>query len=109
MFGIGLPEFAVLAMVGIFIFGPEKLPEVAKQAAQLLKSARRALASAKAQVADELGPEYANLDLRDLNPRALIQKHLLDDLDLDDDAPPARPGHRPLEMGEEAPYDLEAT
>jgi sec-independent protein translocase protein TatB len=109
MFDIGLPEFAVLAMVAVFVFGPDRLPEVAKQAASLLKSARKTLAAAKAQVADELGPEYANLDLRDLNPRALVQKHLLDDLDLDDDAPPARHGHRPLEMGEHAPFDLEAT
>ena len=109
MFDIGLPEFAVLAIVAIFIFGPERLPEVARQAARMLKSARRTLAAAKAQVADELGPEYSNLDLRDLSPRALVQKHLLDDLDLDDDAPPARPGHRPLELGENAPFDLDAT
>src|SRR6478735_9726787 len=98
----------VLAMAAIFIFGPDKLPDVARQAARLLKSARKTLAAARAQVADELGPEYANLDLRDLNPRALVQKHLLDDFE-DDDAPPARPGHRPLEMGEDAPFDLEAT
>lgn len=109
MFDIGLPEFVVLAIVAIFIFGPERLPEVARQAARMMKSARKTLAAAKAQVADELGPEYANLDLRDLSPRALVQKHLLDDMDLDDDAPPARPGHRPLELGEDAPFDLEAT
>jgi sec-independent protein translocase protein TatB len=108
MFDIGLPEFAVLAILFVFVFGPEKLPEVARQAAKLLKTARKTLATAKAQVADELGPEYANLDLRDLNPRALVQKHLLSDFE-DDDAPPARAGHRPLELGEDAPFDLEAT
>jgi len=108
MFDIGLPEFAVLAIVAVFVFGPDRLPDVARQAARMLKSARRTLAAAKAQVSEELGPEYADLDLRDLNPRALVQKHLLDDLD-DDDAPPARAGHRPLEVGEEAPFDLDAT
>jgi sec-independent protein translocase protein TatB len=107
MFDIGLPELLVLAVVAVFVFGPDRLPDVARQAAKMLKSARRTLAAAKAQVADELGPEYANLDLRDLNPRALVQKHLLDDLD--DDAPPARPGHRPLEFGEHPPFDLDAT
>src|SRR6476646_10603388 len=98
----------VLAIVAVFVFGPDRLPDVARQAARMLKSARRTLAAAKAQVSDELGPEYANLDLRDLNPRALVQKHLLSDLD-DDDAPPARAGHRPLEVGEDAPFDLDAT
>lgn len=109
MFDIGLPEFMVLAILAVFVFGPEKLPEVARQAAKVLKQARRTLATAKAQVAEELGPEYANLDLRDLNPRALVQKHLLSDLDDDEVAKPARAGHRPLEMGEAAPFDLEAT
>jgi sec-independent protein translocase protein TatB len=107
MFDIGLPEFVVLALVAVFVFGPDRLPDVARQAARLMKSARKTLAAAKAQVSEELGPEYADLDLRDLNPRALVQKHLLSDFD--DDAPPARPGHRPLEMGEHAPFDLEAT
>lgn len=109
MFDIGLPEFMVLAILAVFVFGPDKLPEVARQAAKLLKQVRRTIASAKAQVAEELGPEYANLDLRDLNPRALVQKHLLSDFDEDEDAPPARPGHRPLEMGETAPVDYDAT
>jgi sec-independent protein translocase protein TatB len=108
MFDIGLPEFMVLALVALFVFGPDKLPEVAKQAAKLLKSGRKILAQAKQQVTDELGPEYANLDLRDLNPRALVQKHLLDDLDLDDETP-QRPGHRPLDAGEIPPFDPEAT
>lgn len=110
MFDIGLPEFAVLAVIAIFIFGPDKLPEVARQAGKLMRSARSTIANAKAQVADELGPEYANIDLRDLTPRALVQKHLLGPLDEEeDDMTPARAGHRPLEIGEEAPYDPEAT
>lgn len=110
MFDIGLPEFAVLAVIAIFVFGPDKLPEVARQAGKLLRTARTTIANAKSQVADELGPEYANLDLRDLTPRALVQKHLLGPLeDEDEEMPPLRAGHRPLEAGEEAPYDAEAT
>jgi sec-independent protein translocase protein TatB len=106
VFDIGLPEFLVLAVVAIFIFGPDRLPEVARQAGRLLRSARQALTSARSQLSDELGPEFANLDLRDLTPRALVQKHLLDDLE---DEPPVRPGHRPLELGEAPPYDDDAT
>jgi sec-independent protein translocase protein TatB len=109
VFDIGLPELMVLGLVAIFVFGPDRLPDVARQAARLLRSARTTLAAAKAQVSNELGPEYANLDLRDLNPRSLVQKHLLDGWDDDEVADPAVPGHRPLDTGEEAPYDLEAT
>jgi|SRR5690349_4062310 sec-independent protein translocase protein TatB len=111
MFDIGLPEFLVLAVVAVFVFGPDRLPEVARQAGKMLREARKMLTNARSQLSDELGPEFANLDLKDLNPRALVQKHLLDDLE-DDDKPeekPSRPGHRPLESGEPAPYDIDAT
>ncbi len=106
MFDVGLPEMAVLIIVAVFVFGPDRLPEVAKQAAKLLKQARRAMSNARSQLTDELGPEFANMDMSDLNPRTLVQKHLLDDLD---DDTPARPGHEPLGEGELAPYDPEAT
>lgn len=108
MFDIGLPEFMVLAIVAVFVFGPDKLPEVARQAARLLRSARKTIDAARAQVTEELGPEFSDLDLRDLDPRAFVKKHLLDDLE-DDDAVPARPGHEPLRAGESAPYDVDAT
>jgi sec-independent protein translocase protein TatB len=106
MFDVGLPEFMVLALVAIFVFGPDKLPDVARQAARMLRSARSMLTSAKSQISDELGPEFSNLDFADLNPRALVKKHLLDDLE---DETPQRPGHRPLEKGEVAPFDTDAT
>jgi sec-independent protein translocase protein TatB len=108
MFGIGLPEFAVLAILALLVFGPDRLPEVARQAGRMVRTLRQMAATARTQVADELGPEFADFDLGDLNPRTLVQKHLLDPIDEDDDEP-ARPGHRPLELGEHPPWDAEAT
>ena len=105
MFGIGLPEFAVLALLALFIFGPDRLPEVARQAGRLVRQGRELANNARSQVAKDF-PELANIDLKDLNARSLIQKHILDDVDED---VPQRPGHRPLEKGERAPFDLDAT
>ncbi len=109
MFDIGLPEFLVLAVVALFVFGPDRLPEVARQAGKMLRSARQMLTQARSQLSEELGPEFANLDVNELNPRALVKKHLLDDLEDDKDDAPKRPGLRPLALGESAPFDLEAT
>lgn len=106
MFDIGLPEFMVLAIVAIFVFGPDKLPDVARQAGRLLRSARQTLTTARSQLSDQLGPEFKDLDFRDLTPRALVQRHLLDDLE---DDVPMRAGHRPLEMDEPPPFDIDAT
>jgi sec-independent protein translocase protein TatB len=106
MFDIGLPEFAVLALVALFVFGPDRLPDVARQAGKFVRQLKQLATSARTQISEELGPEFADLDLKDLNPRALVQKHLLDDVEAE---PKPRRGHRPLEEGESAPFDPDAT
>jgi sec-independent protein translocase protein TatB len=108
VFDVGIPELMVLALVALFVFGPDRLPDVARQAARLVKQLRVTVTQAKAQLTDELGPEFKDIDFRDLSPRALVQKHILDDIDLDDDTP-QRDGHRPLDKDEPAPYDFDAT
>jgi sec-independent protein translocase protein TatB len=42
---------------------------------------RTMASSAQQQLSKELGPEFENMDLRDLNPRTFVQKHLLDDVE----------------------------
>ncbi len=103
---IGWGEILMLLVAAVFIFGPDRLPEVARQAGKMLRTVRQLATNARSQLADELGPEFKDIDLRDLSPKALVQKHLLDDLD---DESPQRAGHRPLDKDELAPYDVEAT
>ena len=107
----GLPEFAVLAFVAVLVFGPDKLPEFAKQAATLVKSVRKMANNARDELRSELGPEYADLELRDLDPRTIVKRHIAEVLDEDDDEPvqPRRRGQRPLGDGEIPPYDADAT
>jgi sec-independent protein translocase protein TatB len=83
MFDIGLPEFAVLAVAALFIFGPERLPQAAAQAAKLLKQVRNMATNARAELTNELGPEFGNLSLEDLNPRTFIRKNLIEGTGLD--------------------------
>ncbi len=110
MFDIGIPELMVLALVALFVFGPDRLPGVAKQAGRMVRTLRETVTQAKGHLAEELGPEFKDIDFRDLNPRTLVQKHLLDDFGDDTPATPrVRPGNLPLERGEDAPYDADAT
>ena len=110
MFGVGLPEFAVIALVAVLVFGPDRLPELARQAGRMVRQVRRMANSARDELRAELGPEYADLELRDLDPRTIVRKHIIEAMnDAEEDAKPKRRGLRPLEPGELPPYDAEAT
>ncbi|HYP45262.1 MAG TPA: sec-independent translocase [Propionibacteriaceae bacterium] len=81
MFDIGAPEFLLLIVAAVILFGPEKLPEFARKAARVVNYVRNIAGNAQQQLGKELGPEFENLDIRDLNPKAFVQKHLLDDVE----------------------------
>lgn len=81
MFDVGAPELLVLVVIAVILFGPEKLPEFARKAARVIRYVRSMAGNAQQQLSKELGPEFSDLDVRDLNPKAFIQKHLLDDVE----------------------------
>jgi sec-independent protein translocase protein TatB len=81
MFDIGAPEFLLLIVAAVILFGPEKLPEFARKAARVVSYVRNIAGNAQEQLGKELGPGFEDLDVRDLNPRTFIQKHLLDEVE----------------------------
>ncbi|RBY76953.1 translocase [Blastococcus sp. TF02-09] len=79
---IGWGEILVLALAALFIFGPERLPHLAKDAAVGLKKVRAAITGVRAQVNESIGddlPELRDLDLRKYHPRTFIRSQLFDD------------------------------
>lgn len=115
MFGVGLPELAVILVVGIIVFGPDKLPDYARQAGRMVRQLRKFAQAAQDDLRSELGPEFADLKLTDLDPRVAIRKHILEAMDEEDraeataSAAARRTGGPDLEPGERPPYDAEAT
>jgi sec-independent protein translocase protein TatB len=113
MFGVGLPEFAVIAVVAVIVFGPDKLPELARQAGVMLRKMRMFANAARDELRSELGPEYSDLELRDLDPRTIVRRHIQEAMEDPEPEVRRRPtgsnGTRPLAAGETPPYDVEAT
>lgn len=123
-------EIIVLLGLAVVLFGPDKLPQAAASAARFLRQVRAFGENARADLRNELGPEFDGLDLQDLNPKAFVRKNLLgegaelrelrDDLNREysdlrngkingEDVPAPRRTENVLAAGERPPYDADAT
>ncbi|MEU0520034.1 sec-independent translocase [Streptosporangium sp. NPDC006007] len=125
MFGLGWPEVVALVVIALLVFGPEKLPQAAAQAGKTLRNLRQMANNAKQDLRSGLGPEFADFDPADLNPKTFVRKHLTGDLeDSWNGASSAAPtaavasayadsysadAAQELGYGEVPPYDSEAT
>lgn len=110
MFDVGISELALIALVAVLVFGPDKLPELARQAGGFLRKMRAFAVATRDDLRSELGPEFSDLELRDLDPRTIVRRHIVEAMEEGDtDQPKRRRGLRPLTTGEVPPYDAEAT
>ncbi|MDB9526867.1 TatA/E family twin arginine-targeting protein translocase [Oscillatoria sp. CS-180] len=53
VFGIGLPEMALILVVALLVFGPKKLPEVGRSMAQALNSFKKAQQEFESEIKKE--------------------------------------------------------
>lgn len=96
---LGWAEIAVLAVLAMLIFGPERLPKVAADAGRLVRELRRMASGVSNDLRNELGVDLD--EIRRLDPRRFFD----DDVDY---ATPDRPVPT-LSPGERPPYDTDAT
>lgn len=79
---IGLLELTTLVVLGVLIFGPEKLPKVIQDVAGFIRKIREFSDNAKHDIRSELGPEFKDFEFEDLNPKTFIRKHMSESDDL---------------------------
>jgi sec-independent protein translocase protein TatB len=123
---LNFTKLLILGVIALIVFGPERLPGLAAQAGRVLRQVRRMAEGAKSELRENLGPEFSNFDIEDLNPRHFVRKHLVDEITGDGallgtvaangstaDGPgtPIEPTTQmaALAPGERPPYDAEAT
>ncbi|WP_425831372.1 sec-independent translocase [Streptomyces fractus] len=74
---VGPMELVTIAVIGVLVFGPDRLPEFLQNAARTVRKIREFSESAQDEVRSELGPEFQDFDVRDLHPKTFVRKHLL--------------------------------
>lgn len=71
---IGGWELLVIFLLGVFIFGPDRLPKAISDGVAMVRQLRQMARNATGDLNRELG---TNLELEDLHPKTFLRKHLL--------------------------------
>lgn len=84
MFDIGLGEILILAVLGLLVFGPERLPRAAADASRMLRNVKAMASNARKDLADSAGVDLSDAkdalrDLQDLHPRRMVAGMFSDD------------------------------
>ncbi|WP_199433943.1 Sec-independent protein translocase protein TatB [Qaidamihabitans albus] len=129
---IGWGEILVLIVAGLFILGPERLPDAAAWLGKNMRKMRDFATGARQQLRDEMGPEFEEFrkpiedlrGLRSFDPKRAVTQHLFDgDPDpiglneINGNGAGKPNGHpasakaqpEPLKPGEKPPVDPDAT
>ncbi len=83
---IGWGEILVLVVAGLFILGPERLPDAAAWLGKTVRQVKGYATGAREQLREELGPEFDELrkplnelrDLRGMDPRRAVTRSLFE-------------------------------
>lgn len=119
MFDINGWELILLAVLAVLVLGPERLPDYAAKLARFVRQARGMAERAKAQLKEEMGPEFSDVDWRaydprQYDPRKIVREALAapdpsaaESSSHESDKPVSVPqGHDPSRV---TPWDVEAT
>jgi sec-independent protein translocase protein TatB len=114
VFDINGWEFIVLILLAVLVLGPERLPEYAAKLGRFVRQATAMAEKAKAQLKDEMGPEFSDVDWhaydpRQYDPRRIVREALTDpdpDVPLAPVTVPVPVAHDPAKP---TPWDNEAT
>ena len=111
MFDVGMGELLILAVVGLLVFGPERLPRAAADAARMLRNVKAMASTARKDLADASGLDMAETketlrELQSYHPKRLVGD-LFDD---DDEAKPRGSQNQGTGSPSSAPrFDPDAT
>ena len=117
-FGLSFEKLFIIAVIAVFLLGPDRLPYYASQLARLTRSLRDLANGAKDRMREEMGPDFDDVDWKKLDPRQYDPRRIIREALLDDEPVPvvkpviegAYAQRKRFEReGRPAPFDNEAT
>ena len=89
-FGLTFDKLLIIAIIAVFLIGPDRLPGYAAQLARLVKSLRGMADGAKERMREEMGPEFDEVDWKKLDPRQYDPRRIIREALVDEVAPRRR-------------------
>jgi sec-independent protein translocase protein TatA len=74
MFGIGMPELLVIAVIALLVVGPKKLPDIAKALGKGLSEFRKVTEEATETIKETLKTDEIKKDMNDIKDSLLYGK-----------------------------------
>ena len=79
MFGLTFDKVFIIGVLAAFLIGPERLPFLAANLAQLIKRLKSMTSGVKDRIAEELGEDGKDVDWKKLDPRQYDPRRIIRD------------------------------
>jgi sec-independent protein translocase protein TatB len=76
IFDVGPLEIVSLVVLGLILFGPDKLPGMISEVAGFIRKVREVSDNTKHEIRKELGPEFQDFEFQHLNPKTFVRRQL---------------------------------
>lgn len=83
--GLTIEKIMVILVIAMFVLGPERLPVYAKKLGEFVRTVKRMADGAKDRLRDEMGPEFDDVDWKQLDPRQYDPRRIIRDALLEDE------------------------
>ncbi|WP_336658540.1 twin-arginine translocase TatA/TatE family subunit [Leucobacter sp. USHLN153] len=83
--GLTIEKFMVILVIAMFVLGPDRLPMYARKLGELVRNVKHMADGAKDRLKDEMGPDFDDVDWRQLDPRQYDPRRIIRDALLEDE------------------------
>ncbi|GAA1605610.1 twin-arginine translocase TatA/TatE family subunit [Leucobacter chromiireducens] len=83
--GLTFEKMLVILVIALFVVGPDRLPMYAKKLGDLVRNIKRMADGAKDRLRDEMGPEFDEVDWKQLDPRQYDPRRIIRDALVEDE------------------------
>ena len=85
MGGLTIEKLFVVLVIAMIVLGPERLPGYAKKLGTFVRSVKSMADGAKERLRDEMGPEFDDVNWKQLDPRQYDPRRIIRDALLEDE------------------------